>query len=64
MQRPPETETESHLRDILGGLVDKNLPASAGDKGLTPGPGRLHTPGSSSARALQPRRPTPEPVLP
>lgn len=64
MQPPPETETESHLWDIPGGSVDKNLRASAGDKGLIPDPGRLHMPGSSSACAPQPRRPTPEPVLP
>ena len=31
----------------------KNLPASAGDTGLSPGPGRSHMPQSSLARAPQ-----------
>ena len=31
-------------RDFLGGAVVKNLPASAGDMGLIPGPGRSHMP--------------------
>ena len=30
--------------DFPGGIVDKNLPATAGDKGLIPGPGRCHMP--------------------
>ena len=30
--------------DFLHGLVVKNLPASAGDVGLIPGPGRSHVP--------------------
>ena len=29
-------------RNFLSGTVDKNLPASAGDMGLIPGPGRFH----------------------
>ena len=28
--------------DFLGGAVVKNPPASAGDTGLSPGPGRSH----------------------
>ena len=32
------------LRDLPGGPVVKNLPANAGDTGLTPGPGRSHMP--------------------
>ena len=28
--------------DFLGGTVVKNLPANAGDTGLSPGPGRSH----------------------
>ena len=30
------------LRGFPGGAVVKNLPANAGDKGLSPGPGRSH----------------------
>ena len=30
-------------RDFPGGTVVKHLPASAGDTGSTPGPGRSHT---------------------
>ena len=30
--------------DFLGGAVDKNPPANAGDMGLSPGPGRSHMP--------------------
>ena len=30
-----------------GGAVDKNLPATAGDMGLIPGPGRSHMPWSN-----------------
>ena len=33
--------------DILGGTVDKNLPANAGDRGSIPGPGRSHMPWSN-----------------
>ena len=36
-----------------GGVVDKNLPANAGDTGLSPGPGRSHMPRSNGARAPQ-----------
>ena len=27
---------------FLGGTVDRNLPANAGDTGLVPGPGKFH----------------------
>ena len=30
--------------DFPGGAVVKNLPANAGDTGLSPGPGRSHMP--------------------
>ena len=30
--------------DFLGGAVDKNLPAYAGDTGSIPGPGKFHMP--------------------
>ena len=40
-------------RDFSGGTVDKNLPASAGDTGLIPGPGESHTPRSNYGHALQ-----------
>ena len=33
--------------DFCGGTVDKNLPASAGGRGLIPGPGRFHMPWSN-----------------
>ena len=31
-----------HTRDFPGGPVDKNPPASVGDMGLIPGPGRFY----------------------
>ena len=34
-------------RDFPGDAVVKNLPAKAGDMGLSPGPGRSHMPGSN-----------------
>ena len=34
-------------RGFPGGAVDKNLPASTGDTGLTPRPGRFHLPRSN-----------------
>ena len=37
------------LRDFLGGTVDKNLPASAGDSGSIPSLGRFHMPQSNLA---------------
>ena len=33
--------------DFPGGTVVKNLPANAGDTGLSPGPGRSHMPWSN-----------------
>ena len=33
--------------DFPGGGVVKNLPANAGDTGLSPGPGRSHMPQSN-----------------
>ena len=39
-------------RDIPGGSVVTNLPASAGDTSLIPGPGRSHMPWGSSACVL------------
>ena len=34
-------------KDFPGGAVVKNLPASAGDTGSSPGPGRSHMPWSN-----------------
>ena len=39
--------------DFPGGAVVKNLPASTGDTGSSPGPGRSHVPRSNKARAPQ-----------
>ena len=39
--------------DFPGGAVDKNPPASTGDAGSVPGPGRVHTPHGSQAQAPQ-----------
>ena len=36
--------TKVVLRDFPGGAVVKNPPASAGDTGSSPGPGRSHMP--------------------
>ena len=36
------TVNNNILKDFHGGLVVKNLPANAGDKGLMPGPGKSH----------------------
>ena len=36
-----------------GGTEVKNLPANAGNRGLSPGPGRSHMPGSNEACAPQ-----------
>ena len=33
--------------DFPGGAVVKNLPANAGDTGVSPGPGRSHAPQSN-----------------
>ena len=40
-------------RVFPGGSVVKNLPAIAGDAGLSPDPGRSHMPWSNKARAPQ-----------
>ena len=34
----------SYVVDVPGGPAVKNLPANAGDKSSTPGPGRVHMP--------------------
>ena len=38
------SKTLIEAKDFPGGTVDKNLPASAGDMSLIPGPGRFHMP--------------------
>ena len=38
---------KSEARDLPGSTVVKNPPASAGDMGLIPGPGRSHMPWSN-----------------
>ena len=43
---------KAHIRGFAGGLVVKNLPASAGDIGLIPGLGRSHM-----CRAAEPLAP-------
>ena len=40
-------DQESREEDFPGGTVVKNLPASAGDTGSSPGPGRSHMPRSN-----------------
>ena len=39
--------TKQKQRDFPGGAVVKNLPASAGNMGLSPGLGRSHMPQSN-----------------
>ena len=43
--------TQKHIKEVLlgfpGGTVVENLPANAGDTGLSPGPGRSHMPQSN-----------------
>ena len=39
--------------DFLGGSVDRNLPANAGDMGSTPDPGRSHMPEATATRSLR-----------
>ena len=47
-------QSEKHgSGDFPGGAVVKNPPASAGDTGSSPGPGRSHMPRSNSARVPQ-----------
>ena len=41
------------VQDFPGGAVVKNLPATAGDTGSIPGPGRSHMPQSNYARVPQ-----------
>ena len=40
--------------DFPGGAVDRNLPASAGDMGSIPGPGRFHMPRGTCATTTEP----------
>ena len=42
------------VKSFPGGALVKNLPASAGDTGSSPGPGRFHMPWSNS-RAQEPQ---------
>ena len=48
----------STSRDFPGGAMVKNLLASAGDTGSSPGPGKPHMPQSNKARAPQLLKPT------
>ena len=50
----------TYSRGFPGGAVVKNLPANAGDTGLSPGPGRSHMP---AAEQLSLCATTTEPVL-
>ena len=45
--RESEKKSKSKVRDFPGGAVVKNLPANAGDTGLSPGPVRSHMPWSN-----------------
>ena len=38
---------KNNFEGFPGGAVVKNLPANAGDSGLSPGPGRSHMPRSN-----------------
>ena len=53
----PTVRSGLHLRviteDFPDGPMDKNPPASAGDIGSIPGPGRFHTPQKNLVRAPQ-----------
>ena len=56
-------DKEDVVQDFPGGLVVKNLPASAGDTGSIPGPGRFHMPwdnGANGPQLLNPRSGAPE----
>ena len=56
-------KNKTELEDFPGGVVVRNLPANAGDTGLSPGPGRSHTRRSNEAREpqlLSPRAATTE----
>ena len=49
-----ESKKILEMEDFLGGPVVKNLPANAGDTGLTHGLGRIHMPWISWACGPQP----------
>ena len=40
-------KSKCQVLGFSGGAVVKNLPANAGNMGLSPGPGRSHTPRSN-----------------
>ena len=42
-----KSPTRKNVQYFPGGTVNKNPPASAGDTGLIPGPGRFHVPWSN-----------------
>ena len=44
---------QKEIEGFPGGSLVKNLPANAGDTGLSPCPGRSHMPWSNEARAPQ-----------
>ena len=53
---------KSQVEDFFGGAVDKNSPASAGGKGLIPGPRKSHMPTSNyvwAPQRLKPISPSP-----
>ena len=50
---------KQYLRDFPSGVVDKNLPAKAGDIGSVPGLGRFHMPQSNKACVPQTTGPRP-----
>ena len=43
----PRFDFKAQALDFPGGAVVKDLPTSAGDMGLSPGPGRSHMPWSN-----------------
>ena len=45
--RGNSSSKEIQSRDFPGGIVVKNPPASSGDMGSSPGPGRSHMPQSN-----------------
>ena len=59
-----ENYKKCSILDFHGGIVDGNPPATAGDTGSIPDPGRLHMLQSNSARGPQRLKAEhPEPVL-
>ena len=46
-KKPPKCHTKWLFQGFPGGSVVKNPPASAGDTGSIPGPGRSHMPWSN-----------------